>query len=56
MLSSRGKRIVAGIVLFFVLYSIYTSPEKSAEVVHSVWSIICTAIVQIFTFFDQIIG
>ncbi len=56
MLSTRTRKIIGAIVLFFVLYSIYNNPTKSAEVVHRIWEIIVEAVQQIFFFFDQIIG
>lgn len=56
VLKTRNQKIIAGIVLAFVIYAVYNDPDKSADVVHSAWDLVRDGITQIFAFFDKVIG
>lgn len=43
------------IALVFIAYAIYTSPARSADVVHATWNVIVNAVNAIFRFFHDLI-
>ena len=52
---TRTRQVILVIVLIFIAYAIYTSPSRSADAVHAIWSVIMNAVNAIFKFFDDLI-
>jgi hypothetical protein len=50
------KKILQWVFWIFVIYAIVTSPDKAADIVHSVWSIIYSGFTALGTFFDRVLG
>jgi hypothetical protein len=53
---TRTRQVVLAIVVLFIIYAIYTSPAKSADAVHAIWSVIVSAFNAIFAFFNRLIN
>ena len=52
---TRTRQIILVIVLIFVAYAVYTSPNQSADVVRPAWDVLLTAVKAIFRFFDALL-
>ncbi len=52
---TRTRQIVLFLVLIFVIYAIYTSPDRSADAVQAAWNVVTTAVAAIFRFFDALL-
>jgi di/tricarboxylate transporter len=52
---TRTRRIIIFIVLAFVLYSIVTSPDKSAGMVQQAFTWLADAVDNIFQFFGALL-
>lgn len=50
------KKIVMWLVVIFLLYAIFTSPNDAADIVGSAWDVISNAIQNIGEFFDSLIA
>ncbi|WP_192807991.1 hypothetical protein [Janibacter sp. HTCC2649] len=50
------KKIVMWLVVIFLLYAIFTSPNDAADIVGSAWDVISNAIKNIGEFFDSLIA
>lgn len=55
MATEKVKKIAIWAVFAFVVYAIFTSPDRSADIVHSVWDILATGVTTIGDFFDSIL-
>lgn len=53
---TRRRQVIGIIVIVFILYAIYTSPAKSADAVHAIWSFIVKAMTSVFAFFNHLIN
>lgn len=52
---TRTRQIILVLVLIFVAYAIYNSPNQSADAVHSAWDVLTTAVRAVFKFFDALL-
>lgn len=50
------KNVLIWVVVAFVLYAIYKSPERSAGVVHDIWDVLAAGVRSIGDFFKAILG
>ncbi|MEO7269800.1 MAG: hypothetical protein ABIW49_11405 [Knoellia sp.] len=50
------KKIVMWLVVIFLLYAIFTSPNDAADIVGSAWDVVSNAIRNIGEFFDSLIA
>ena len=50
------KRLVQVFVVAFVVYAIFTSPDKAGDILSSAWDIVVHAVQSIGSFFDTILG
>lgn len=50
------KRILVWIFWIFVIYAIFTSPDRAADLVLTVWEIIVNGFTAIGTFFNRLLG
>ena len=55
-MKSRTGKIILFIVLAFFIYAIFTSPEKAADIVGSLWGLIVDAFNAILTFFNSLLN
>ncbi|WP_197274965.1 hypothetical protein [Luteipulveratus halotolerans] len=53
---AKIKSFVPWVVLAFVVYAVVTSPDKSADLVRNVWSILSDGVTNIGNFFDNILN
>ncbi|WP_325551595.1 hypothetical protein [Flexivirga sp.] len=56
MALDKVRKVVIWLVIAFIAYAIFTSPGKSADIVHSIWSILSNGVEQIGKFFDKILN
>jgi hypothetical protein len=52
---TRTRQIILFLVVIFVIYAIYTSPNRSADAVHAAWNVLTNAVSAIFRFFDALL-
>jgi len=52
---TRTRQIILILVLIFVAYAVYTSPNRSADAVHAAWNVITTAVAHVFDFFNALL-
>ena len=52
---TRTRQIILILVLIFVAYAVYTSPNRSADAVHAAWNVLTNAVSAIFRFFDALL-
>ncbi len=50
------KRIFVWVFWIFVIYAIFTSPDRAANLVVTVWEIIVNGFTSIGIFFDRLLG
>lgn len=50
------KKIITWVFWIFVLYAIFTSPDRAASLVMTVWEIIVNGFASIGIFFDRLLG
>ncbi len=50
------KKVLVWTFWIFVIYAIFTSPNRAAELVLTVWDIIVNGFVSIGLFFDRLLG
>jgi hypothetical protein len=53
---TRTRQIILILVLIFVAYAVYTSPNRSADAVHAAWQVLTNAVSAIFRFFDALLS
>ncbi|NNG38716.1 hypothetical protein HJ588_05435 [Flexivirga sp. ID2601S] len=56
MALDKVKKVVIWVVVAFIAYAIFTSPSRSADIVHSIWQILSDGVDSIGTFFDRILN
>lgn len=56
MALDKVRKVAIWVVVAFIAYAIFTSPDKSADIVHNIWSIITNGVGQIGKFFDTILN
>lgn len=56
MATDKIKKIVLWVVVAFIAYAIFTSPDKSADIVRTIGSIVKDGVVNIGHFFDAILN
>ncbi len=52
---TRTRQIILFLVLIFVIYAIYTSPDRSADAVQAAWNVLTNAVSAVFRFFDALL-
>ena len=52
----RGKKILIWVLVAFAAYAIFTSPDKSANLVQTSGSILADGVRNIGSFFDALLG
>jgi hypothetical protein len=52
---TRTRQIILFLVVIFVIYAIYTSPDRSADAVHAAWNVLTTAVAHVFDFFNALL-
>jgi hypothetical protein len=52
----RGKKILIWVLVAFAAYAIFTSPDKSANLVQTSGSILADGAVNVGHFFDALLG
>lgn len=50
------KRVFVWTFWIFVIYAIFTSPDRAADLVMTVWEIIVNGFASIGIFFDRLLG
>lgn len=56
MALDKVRKVAIWLVVAFVAYAIFKSPNKSADIVHNIWSILSNGVSAIGTFFNRILG
>lgn len=56
MATEKIKRITIWVLFAFVLYAIFTSPDKSADIVRNIWDLLASGVENMGDFFRAIIG
>jgi len=56
MALDKVRKVVIWLVVAFIAYAIFTSPDKSADIVHNIWSILSNGVGQVGHFFDKILN
>lgn len=56
MALDKVRKVVIWLVVAFIAYAIFTSPHRSADIVHNIWSIISNGVGQIGQFFNTILN
>lgn len=56
MATEKIKKITIWVIFAFVLYAIFTNPNKSADIVHNIWDLLATGVRSIGDFFKAILG
>ena len=56
MALDKVRRVVICLLVAFVAYAVFKSPDQSASIVHNIWSILSNGVHQIGTFFDKILN
>ncbi len=52
----RAKKILVWLFWIFVIYAIFTSPDRAAELLRTVWEIIVNGFTSVGIFFDRLLG
>ncbi len=50
------KRLVQVLVAAFVVYAIFTSPDRVGDILSSAWGIVVHAVESLGSFFDAVLG
>ena len=50
------KKIILWLLVIFLLYAIFVSPNEAASIVGTIWDILVNAVKNIFRFFDALIS
>ena len=51
----KWKPILRTLLIVFVLYAIFTSPDQSADIVHSIWTVLKNGVTNLGQFFNAIL-
>lgn len=49
------KKIIAWILVIFLLYAILTNPGAAADIVGSIWDLLYSGVQNIFEFFNELL-
>lgn len=52
----KWKPILRVLLIIFVLYAIFTSPDQSANIVHSIWNVLRNGVTNLAHFFNALLG
>ena len=50
------KRLVQVFVVAFIVYAIFTSPDRAGDILHSAWDVVVQAVKSLGSFFDTLLG
>lgn len=50
------KPVLKTLLIVFVLYAIFTSPDRSADIARSIWDVISNGVKNLGDFFDNLLG
>ncbi len=50
------KKILQWVFWIFIIYAIFTSPDRAADIVRAIWDVIAGAFNAIAIFFDRLLG
>ncbi len=50
------KKILIWVFWIFVIYAVFTSPDRAADIVKSIWAIISNGFTNLGVFFDRVLG
>ncbi len=53
---ARAKSVLIWLFWIFVIYSIVTSPDRSADIARNAWDILFTGVQNLARFFTQLLG
>lgn len=56
MATEKIRKIIVWVLFAFVLYAIFTNPNKSADIVHSTWDLLSSGVQNIGKFFQAILA
>lgn len=56
MALDKVRKVVIWLVVAFIAYAIFTSPSRSADIVHNIWSIISNGFDQLGEFFNNVLN
>ena len=51
----KWKPILRVLLILFVLYAIFTSPQQAANVVHSIWTVLKNGVTNLADFFSALL-
>lgn len=54
--TDKIRKIAIWVVVAFVAYAIFKSPDKAADMVHNIWEILKTGVTSIGTFFNRLLN
>ncbi len=52
---SQVKKVLQWIFWVFVIYAVFTSPDRAADIVRSIWDIIANGFHNLAVFFDRVL-
>lgn len=52
----KVKRLVQWSLVAFVVYAIFTSPDRAGTIVHTAWDIVTQAFASLGSFFDALLN
>ncbi|WP_202911393.1 hypothetical protein [Segeticoccus rhizosphaerae] len=50
------KRLLQLLVVAFIIYAIFTSPDRAGDILHSAWDVIAQGFKSLGSFFDSLLG
>lgn len=56
MATDKVKKIIIWVVFAFIVYAVFTSPDHSADIVHSAWDIIRNGVTRFGDFFNSVLN
>jgi len=56
MATEKVRKIIIWVVFAFIVYAIFTSPDRSADIVHSCWQILTDGVKNMGDFFNSILN
>ena len=55
-MNDKVKKIAIWVLIAFIVYAVFTSPDKSADIVRNIFGIIGDGAHSVKTFFDRILN
>lgn len=52
----KVKKVVLWVVLGFMIYAIFTNPDRAADIVGNIWALIIDGFNAILRFFDSLLN